>query len=643
MQLINEQLTSSSNFANQNVAEVRRDSWDYFLNRPRGDEVTGRSQVQSTDVRDHYHSIMSTIMPSYASDNIIAFEPDGEGDNDAADAESSALNNLFTETNDGYYELNAAISDCLLFRNGIIKVWLADEVEQTTQRYEGADPAELEAYLTQQGAEDVKVSDDGTATYSTTTQKLKIKAIEPSYFINDPNADTQDLQQHSFMAERCIKTRNELRDMGIPDSKVRILGQISDESTTQYSQTDTDIQAKFVDGQPSHLYSSNYLDQRVECFWVHMRVDGERMRFLVSGQTLLLKDSVDWWPYASGTAWPVPHRWSGLCLLDLLRSTQDSKTSIQRQFLDNLRYSNNQELAYNPAETKQEDILTRAPGRSIRSINPANVVPLPVMDIASNSLAALQHFDQVGTRQVGAALDMAAQEQGLKTMSGLSVEMQTGPAEQQVAQISRNLSETLVRDTFLLMHRTLREGFEGTISYRHTDQWTETNPAEWRPRNRINVCVGLSPGERRRHRAALERVIQYQMELIQGGTANITTTWKSVYSALNDWMVAAELDSAEAYFLNPDGQESQQGQQAAQQQSQGQQQQMQQMQQMQMQFEQLKLQQDKYEHDTELEFKYWKERMENEVEEAKLVQQGITAASGQRDTEAKSNGQSGAE
>ena len=103
------------------------------------------------------------------------------------------------------------------------------------------------------------------------------------------------------------------------------------------------------------------------------------------------------------------------------------------------------------------------------------------------------------------------------------------------------------------------------------------------------------------------------------------TDLNGVITAIRDWMVSVELDAGQEYFLDPDGQKSQAGQQAQAQQSQQQQQEQSQMQQMQMQLldmekkmEDQKLAEDKRQHDTELEFKYWKELLEADQEDAKL-------------------------
>jgi len=622
-------LTRSSDFSTSALQETRRKAWNYYLNRPRGDEKTGRSQVQDTTIRDTHHAIMSTIMPAYATDNIVAFEPVGPDDEDQAEAESAAVNNIFTEDNSGYAQLQNAVSDALLFANGICKVWVDDSVDRQTAVFDpSATDGAIRAYYSQQGIEvqGIDRADDAvTVQVEQITQKLRVESIEPSYFYVDPNAQDQDIQSHRFIAERVILMRSELEDMGVPRNRVKNLSEITDEGlVTAPGVSAVDVQAKFIDEQPTYERSQVYAEQRVECFWVHMLLDGEKWRFLVSNQTLLLKSPVSYFPYATGAAWPVSHRWAGLSLYDLLRQTQDSKTSILRQYLDGLNVSNNPRPIVDPSVTEMEDILAAAPGRAIRSKDPAMVGWMPTVDVTTQSLAGLSYFDEAATRQAGAALDMASAEaQTVKDVSGLSVEMQTAPKEQMSSQISRNLAESLVRNMFLLIHRCLREEWRGTIQFRRTDEWVEVNPSEWQPRNRINVTVGLSPGDRRRHRAALEFVMAQQMQLIAGGAANIAATYKNWHNAMTDWLKAAELDGAEGYFLDPDGQESLQGQQSAMQGQQGQQQMQQQAIEREQAREDFKVQDDSQKWREAQKFDYVELEQDAEIKEAELVADGI--------------------
>jgi len=656
-------LDQSVNFSSQALQQNRKDAWDYYLGRPRGDEMAGRSKVQDTTVRDTVHALLAQIMPSYSTDHPIKFEPAGPDDIDQAEAESSAVNNLFTEGNMGYLQLHQAVHDCLLFRNGVIKVWVEEKDVASIRRFNAA-PADVIASMGQEAEiELMDTDDDGVSTFSITQdeQKLIIETIEPAYFFVDPNQSDQDMQKSRFLAELTYLTRSELLEMGINRSIVKELPATPDKSTTQGFFGNTDIVAKSIAGQTDINNAATRDQDNIEAYWIHMLIDrngkgiSQRYRFLFSHRKILLDEPVDFVPYASGTGWPVPHRWSGLSVYDLTHSIQNERTNARRQLADNLNVANNQRPIYDPGETEAEDISNGAPGRGIRSRNPGNVAFMPIQDIVSQSISFLQYTDKIRGEQTGTALDLVGEGQTMKQISGISAEIQLQPQEMMAALVSRNIAETLVRNIFVLIHRTLRTQWDQPIMFSKSGDWQMTQPSEWMPRNRLNVSVGLSPGERRRQNQALQFVIETQMGLIQGGTANITTTWSGVHSALSDWMKSAELDGHEGYFLDPDGEESQQGQQAAQQQQQAEQQkneQLEQMQQqlvqMQMQIEQQKVENERNDEEQTLRFKYWEQLLQADVKEREIEQQADaavrqqasigsngTAGPGQRDSECR--------
>ncbi len=643
------ELERATSYGSTTLRDNRRKAWNYYLNRNRGDEIEGRSTVQDTTVRDVIHALMAAIMPAYSVDHIINYRPFGPDDVDSAEAESGAVNSLFTETNKGYLQLSSAVHDCLLFRNGVIKVSVEDRTEVTTRSFSAPAADVLAQRPPGQDWTHIE-TEDGISKFEIKAeiQVLQTVAIEQAMLFLDPNQPDQDLNEASFIGELIFFSRSELRAMGISKSIVDDLPASPDKTNTSGVGTgNTDLQAKYIDGVADASGATTADRDQIECYHIHMKIDvdgdgiSERWRFLISARLILQQDQVDYFPYASGTGWPVPHRWSGLSVYDLNRITQDERTNARRQLADNLNVANNQRPVFDPGETEAEDITNGAPGRGIRSRNPANVGWMPIQDIVGNSIQFLQYMDGVRSEQSGAALDMqSADGQLLSTASGISAEMQLAPRELMAAHISRNIAETLVRDLFLLIHKTLRTQWHQPIQYERASEWQQTNPAEWQPRTRLNVNVGLSPGERRRKSAALQQVTQLQLALIQSGNANIITDLNGVHSGIVDWMRSVELDGAEGYFLDPQGPQSKQAQQAQQQQAQEQAQQQQQQQQMQMQLIQAQMQLEQAKVDNErtdeaatLQFKYFEALLDADTEDAKIESQQraseATAVAGQ--------------
>lgn len=634
------ELQRATDYGATSLRDNRRNAWNYYLNRKRGDEVTGRSSVQDTSVRDVTHALLAAIMPAYAVDNIISLEPFGPNDVDQAEAESKAINSLFTETNKGYLELSNAVQDCLLFRNGTIKCWIEESTEINTRSFRAA-AADVLAQAPPDEEWTHTGTEDGLATFEIKRQvnKLHTDAIEQAMLFVDPNQSDQDLNEANFIGELSFLTRSDLRGMGISKKIVDALPATPDKANTSGVGTgNTDILAKYIDGVADISGASTRDRDEIECYWVHMKIDtdgdgiSERWRFLVSARQILLQDQVDYFPYASGTGWPVSHRWSGLSVYDLNRITQDERTNARRQLADNLNVANNQRPVYDPGSTETEDVTNSAPGRGIRSRDPGSVHFMPVADIVGNSIQFLQYMDGVRSEQSGAALDMqSADGQLLSTASGISAEMQLAPRELMAAHISRNIAETLVRNLFLLIHKTLRTDWNQPIMFSKSGDWQQTDPAEWQPRSRLNINIGLSPGERRRKSAALQQVMQTQLMMIQSGNANIITDLNGVHSAITDWMRSVELDGSEGYFLDPQGQQSQQAQQVQQQQAQAQEQQQTQMQALMLQLEKMdrdleaqKVANDDRQARDELRWKYFDSLLDADAEDARIESQERT-------------------
>lgn len=636
------ELDRTTEHGNATLAENRKSAWDFFLNRSRGDEIEGRSQVHDTSVRDTVHSLLAAIMPTYASPNPISFPPDGPQDIDQAASESAAVNSLFVSTPMGYLELRNALQDCLLFRNGVMRVWV-DERRDVQHRSFRAPVQDVLAQAPEnEDWEHLETDEFGVSSFSVTAdrQRLRIEAVESARFYVNPNQTTQDLQEADFMAELTYLTRSDLRELGVSSQVAGDLPSSPDDGATTTGSTNIDQLARFIDGVADSRFASTFGQESVECYWVSMKLDrdgdglAEKYLFLVSNREMLLDDPVQFFSYASGTGWPVPHRWSGLSVYDLLRQTQNQRTNILRQALDNMNKANNQRPVADPGETEFEDLSSGAPGRGIRSRNPSNVTWMPVQDILTNSIGMLEYTSKVRSEQSGAALELASGEANLiREASGISVDMQLQPREAMAASVSKNIAETLVSSTFLLIHEVLRTQWKAPIMIQTAGDWAEVLPATWKPRTKIHTNVGLSAGERRRQTSSLRQIIEMQLGMIQGGTANITTNWNQVHRAIMDWAVSSEIPSAEQYFLDPDGQESLAGQKRQQQQQEQQKAEQDQLFDMQAKLAEFeaslegqKVQLDKYEHDTQLQHDYWENLLDADTADRDRIAVGETQA-----------------
>lgn len=557
---------------------------NYFYGRPRGDELPGRSAVQSLDVADMTQAILAQIVPTFVGDSLCAFEPDAPNDEATARLETDATNQVLMEAGRGFVVFTEAIKNALLLKNGIIKAWL----------------------------------EDGDRRY------IRIGSVDPTNFVVGPDTDCILLQYARFVAERKEYTRGELLAMGFDRAKVEEIAPEDGFDTTAKNVRNR----QSIDSPEAEAGWANECVTIWECY-SHLPEDEDSgttklYRCLLGGHTLLEKERTDLIPYATGTGFLEPHKFWGLSLYDRLKTVQDAKTAIQRQWLDNLANANNARSAAND-RVNLDDYLNGRPGGAIRieGMGPVQeaLMPMPVVDAGPAAQSFLGYMDQVRADRGGAALQMANAEAQLvgAQVGSMGVDRIMSVQESTSGMIARTLAETLLRSAFLLVHTLLRTELKEPMMLRMADQWVQVDPSQFRPRIKVNLKAGLSPGERARKQQNLAMVVQHQLTLLQAGLDGVMVSLPNLYAAMIDWGRASDIDGVESYWTDPASQASQQAGQAKAEQGQQMQAMAAQLEQAKVQIDQAKLELDRYKHDTEMRFKYWEARLDAETQEAGIV------------------------
>ena len=580
-EILDARINEAGQFGDDFLEENRRLAWDYYFGNTRRREnlspETDRegytrfiNQTQnSQDVADAVEAIMSQLMPAFGSDVPAEFEPIGPNDEEQAGAESLAVANVLMSDNQGWLILAEAVKDALLLRNGTIKATI--EVEERNQRKQFKDISDQEllmilATAQQQGVEArVTSRKDGNANVSFKTVKRTptVKAVQQAHMVLDPNHDNIDISDIGFVAERTFSTRSELIKDGLDKATINDL-------PTFTQDTDIDSTAKNIEGLDDIATSTTKDQDLIEWYDCYLRIDmdgdgiSELMRFKWSNRELLSQEPAVLIPYASGTGFLVPHRYSGLSVFDKIKSIADIKSAVLAVYLSNLVTNNTARTGVNENTVNIDDLLAGRPNGIIRNDGPPSddMMAFPVNDTGQSSQSLLNYMDTVRDQRIGASVSlMAPQDQLAKAgITAQSADRQMAGAEQMAAMIAATLAETLIRQTFTLIHETLRIGFPEQIMLNRGGQWVPTNPQEWPERKRVNVSIGLSPQERSRKANALQTVVTQQMTLMQSGGNNIIVNLNGVHRAMLDWMKAVDLDNGEKYFVDPESQESQQAQ-----------------------------------------------------------------------------------
>jgi len=526
----------------------------------------GRSTAVSLDVADTLEAVLAQIMPTFSSDTVASFEARSEDDEEQARTESQACNYIFMQQNDGYVKTYQAVKDALLQKAGILKIYPDVFTRIHYETYAELDEdQQAQVQIPTEEHEEVELSqEDGIWQVKRikAISRLAVEAVAPENFMVSSDLRSVSVSQAAFVAERRMETQTSLIEYGVDKDIVLNLPTYTDD-------TESDTTARNQTADEDEHYSFEQSMRTIEVWEVYMRVDfdeddiGELRRILYceSNTPILSNEIAQWIPYAVGTPFIMPHRYVGLSLFDKVREIQDQKTVALRQYIDNMKLMNNRQKWAVENQVNMKDMLNGRIDGVIRVKSPDAVGQFQVPDLGQNSMNLLNYLDKMRSERSGASLDLQREGQTVGNQTAAGIDRQISFKEMLASMITKTLGETLIKDTYLLIHSTLKRYFPEEINFKSTGRWTTTNPTQWLDRNQIRIDIGMSQGERIRQGNALLQVLQQQVQAMSEKPNEIATMEK-IYNTVTDFARFNGLNSPERYWQDPN---SEKGQEAAQQ------------------------------------------------------------------------------
>lgn len=544
-----------------------QEAMNYYNAELRGDEIPGRSAVQSHDVADMIEALASQIMPAFDSMEIASFEALNEADEEQVRIESKFVNHIVMQVNNGFITIQEALKTALLMRNCVFKVYVETNVDVKPIGI-ADDFSDIEFMLFREGLEDnqeLYIDNDESKTEGeqivgtiTTRHELKVESIPPEEFLYSKGWNKQSLTDCPFTAHNRELKRYELIDMGHdPDIVAKLSPSTSDYAYSQdirHTESGQDLQST---ANNSMLDTINYY----EAYYIYdYNGDGypELLKICIASDELLHVETVDFHAFAGGNTVLMPNRFKGISTHDQQKDVQDGKTKILRQYTDNINANNNRRLE---VEIKQvidpNDLTDSKPGGIIKTRKIGSIAPIPVDDIGPSCERFLSYWDRIRTNRSGASLDMVSENMPVGGETAHGAERIISSKEQIGALAANTFKETAVKDMFMLVHKTLRSFIEGNKSAKINGEWLETNPQLWGERTNVSIQIGASQGMSIKKVQALTNVVDRQIKAFNSGQSGILVNHDKVYNALIDLDRASGIDSPEKYWMNPKSQASQ--------------------------------------------------------------------------------------
>ena len=594
--LLSNQINNALGYLGGHLSQSRRKSLEYYLGDKLGTEIDGRSQVVSTDVSDTVESILPNLLRVFtASDNVVRCDPVTAEDVPLAEQASAYLNHVFYKENNGFQLLYNFFKDALIEKNGFLKIYYdesetvehetyknltkaekdalndtKDEIEEVEEEVFEDESAkeDYEKLIEQYEARGIDVSQVQKPDFTLynckikrtkKAGKVKIESVPPEEFLISRNAKSID--DADFVSHKVLMSRSDLVAMGYDEEDVNSLPK-SDEDIFN---TEEIVRSRNIDEYNVDI-ATDKSTEKVLVYESYVRYDFDEdgvaeLRKIISagdsGYMVLENMPCDNIPFVTITPIPMPHRFYGRSISELVEDIQLMKSTVMRQLLDNMYLTNNNRVAIMDGMVNMDDLLTTRPGGVVRTKQPPNQVmqPLQAQPISNQAFPMLNYLDTVREARTGitkSAQGLDADTLNSKTATGVNTLMTQTQMRSEL--IARIFAETGVKDLF-------RKIFELMIKYQDKEkivmlnnQYVPVRPTEWKDKFNINIVVGLGTGSKEQQILMLNNILERQLQAfqLQGGKEMPMVTLKNMYNTLSKIIENAGLKNVESYFVNPD-------------------------------------------------------------------------------------------
>ena len=571
--VISREITESLNHFDTEYSQDRIDALDYYLGRPFGNEVEGRSSVISTEVADVVEQIMPSMMRIFTgTDKVVRFAPRTEEDVEKAEQATDYVNFVLQNDNDYYRVLYNFIKDSLLFKLGVVKVcWdEADEIKQ--ESYAGLTEGELALLLANPDVEIVEqdtstvvagdeelgieevLSYDVTLRTKTKSGRIRVENVPPEEFLVNRRAKSMD--DARFICHRTTMTVSELVSMGYDQDE------IEEHAGVGELEVDIERRKRFEDLDGQNDYSQADPSQReVPVYESIIKVDYDEdgvaeLRRVLSigdgGDHVLENDIIDYIPFAVISPILMPHRLIGRSIFDLTKDLQVIKSTLMRQYLDSTYLSVMPRVVAVEGQVNIDDLLEGAPGSVIRTRTPGAVQPLSTGGVGAEIQPLMRYLDEIKEQRTGQSkASQGLDANALQSSTAAAVAATVKGAGQKLESYARTIAETGMKDLFRIVLKLVSTYQQQPRIIRLRNKFVPIDPREFEGFD-IVVNVGLGTMDEAEKMARLMEIIVKQEQILQTlGPNNPLVGMDQYANTLRQYVELAGMKDASRYFKDP--------------------------------------------------------------------------------------------
>ena len=574
--LSNEIESATGNF-NTELSEQREQSMKYYLGEPFGNEIEGRSEIVTTDVRDTIEYIMPSLMRIFTTHNNVAeFEPEGPEDVQMAQQATDYVNYVFNRQNNGFKVLYDVFKDALISKTGIVKHYWEEKTEVSTENYTNLTEIEYQSILANDDMEVIEhtetvvqkaVTDDfgnlispKVVEHDVKVKKTKdngqvrVVSVPPEEFLVSRRSTS--IEDASFVCHRVKKTVSDLILEGYDPAVVEDLptyttnnAEYDEERIARFSFDDDSVPADEGEGPSRKVWLE-------ECY-IHLDYDGDgiaELRKITKGGNIILdNEEIDSVPFSTICPLPIPHKFHGMSIADTVQDIQLIKSTIMRNLLDNMYLTNNARYAVLAGQVELDDLLSSKPGGIVRMRAPGAVTALPTPQIQPYAFQMVQYLDGIREERSG----VSKMSQGLNPdvltshVTSGAISAATESSMQRIELIARIFAETGIKDLFRNIY-SLIQRYENRQKMAYLNgKFVPIDVSKWKEKLNCTVNVGVGSGSQNSKMQTMSGIMTILQTVVQNGGMGSLVTPQNLYNAISEFITQSGYKNSDMFISNP--------------------------------------------------------------------------------------------
>ena len=574
---LSQEIEQATGHMNSELSGQREDNMKYYLGEKFGNEIDGRSEIVTTDVRDTVEYIMPSLMRIFTThQNVAEFEPQGPEDVEMAKQATDYVNYVFNRQNNGFKVLYDVFKDALISKTGIVKHYWEEKTEVSTEHYENLTEIEYQAVLANDELEVLQhtekmvqeaqldengmmvspeiISHDVKAKRTKTGGQVRVVSVPPEEFLISRRA--VDIESAQFICHRVKKSVSDLILEGYDPKVVENMpsysqsqAEYNEERLARFSYDDDAIPPDEGSGANRKIW----LD---ECY-THIDFDGDgiaELRKITKGGNEILENiEIDYIPFSTICPLPIPHKFYGMSVADTVKDIQLIKSTIVRNILDNMYLTNNARYAVLAGQVELDDLLTSRPGGIVRMRAPGAVTPLPTPQISPDAFNMVRYLDQVREERSG----VSKMTQGLNPdvltshVTSGAISAATESAMQRTELIARIFAETGIKDVFRCIYQLVQRYEDREKMVFLNNRFVPIDPSKWKDKLNCTVNVGVGSGSQQSKMQTMSSIMNIIQGLVQNGGMGSLVTPQNIYNAVSEFMAQSGYKNSDMFVSNP--------------------------------------------------------------------------------------------